>query len=354
MSTVISTTTSTPAAVASVQLPASTSASAVAAELASIKQQLDLPDAPLILLALQQLQPLVPSITPVQLRDTGLGLQVNKLRKHSNSEVATLAKSVLDQLKSNVRATSSSSAPGSTPMPASPLPGNESSALAPSPPASNGKKRLSTSMNGTAGSALADGNGASANKKQAVAAKPAAAAAASPAASPTAASAQPAAKSPSPPPMPLNAQQSQPANTTSYTLGKLDEPFRNTIQAKLHGGLCLDGDVGPFAVELAVRIEALMYEWAGRRTDSKYKTKFRELGMNISDKNNPDLRYDLLSGELSPEDLINKPITELASKSLKEERMAEQKELWEARRTDLNTGKGMTDMWRYVHASAYA
>jgi transcription elongation factor S-II len=132
------------------------------------------------------------------------------------------------------------------------------------------------------------------------------------------------------------------------TLGATGDPSRDKIQQQLHKHVTagLEGDLGVYAVELAVRIESVLFEWSGRRTDSKYKTKYRELAMNITDKNNPDLRDDLLSGILSVDDLIQKPITELASKQLKEARMAEQNEIWEARRTDLDAGKGMTDQWR--------
>ncbi|MFS7928772.1 putative transcription elongation factor S-II, central domain-containing protein [Helianthus anomalus] len=78
--------------------------------------------------------------------------------------------------------------------------------------------------------------------------------------------------------------------------------------------------------ELASRIEAELFKLFDG-VNKKYKEKGRSLMFNLKDRNNPELRENVLSGVISPERLCSMTAEELASKQLSEWRIAKAEEL---------------------------
>lgn len=76
---------------------------------------------------------------------------------------------------------------------------------------------------------------------------------------------------------------------------------------------------------LAVKIEEELFKlFSG--VNKKYKEKGRSLLFNLKDRNNPELRERVMSGEITPERLCSMTAEELASKELSEWRMAKAEE----------------------------
>ncbi|KAL0297298.1 UNVERIFIED_CONTAM: PHD finger protein 3 [Sesamum radiatum] len=78
--------------------------------------------------------------------------------------------------------------------------------------------------------------------------------------------------------------------------------------------------------KLAFKIEAELFKLFGG-VNKKYKEKGRSLLFNLKDRNNPELRERVMSGEISPERLCSMSAEELASKELSEWRMAKAEEM---------------------------
>ncbi|CAN6721196.1 unnamed protein product [Malus baccata var. baccata] len=112
--------------------------------------------------------------------------------------------------------------------------------------------------------------------------------------------------------------------------------------------------------ELAFRIEAELFKLFGG-VNKKYKEKGRSLLFNLKDRNNPDLRERVMSGEIAPEQLCSMTAEELASKELSEWRMAKAEELAQMvvlpdsevdmRRLVKKTHKGEVEVEQYDSAS---
>lgn len=77
---------------------------------------------------------------------------------------------------------------------------------------------------------------------------------------------------------------------------------------------------------LASKIEAELFKLFGG-VNKKYKEKGRSLLFNLKDRNNPELRERVMSGEILPERLCSMTAEELASKELSQWRMAKAEEL---------------------------
>ncbi|KAL8521961.1 hypothetical protein ACS0TY_012202 [Phlomoides rotata] len=77
---------------------------------------------------------------------------------------------------------------------------------------------------------------------------------------------------------------------------------------------------------MASQIEAELFKLFGD-VNKKYREKGRSLIFNLKDRNNPELRERVMSGEISPERLCSMSGEELASKELSEWRMAKAEEL---------------------------
>ncbi|XP_048436382.1 uncharacterized protein LOC103966002 isoform X2 [Pyrus x bretschneideri] len=112
--------------------------------------------------------------------------------------------------------------------------------------------------------------------------------------------------------------------------------------------------------ELAFRIEAELFKLFGG-VNKKYKEKGRSLLFNLKDRNNPDLRERVMSGEIAPGQLCSMTAEELASKELSEWRMAKAEELAQMvvlpdsevdmRRLVKKTHKGEVEVEQYDSAS---
>eukprot|EP00257_Ricinus_communis_P011253 XP_002532142.2 uncharacterized protein LOC8271812 [Ricinus communis] len=86
------------------------------------------------------------------------------------------------------------------------------------------------------------------------------------------------------------------------------------------------GQAVPSPQTVASTIEAELYNLFGG-VNKKYKEKGRSLLFNLKDRNNPELRARVMSGEIPPEKLCSMTAEELASKELSEWRMAKAEEL---------------------------
>ncbi|KAK8550153.1 hypothetical protein V6N12_038881 [Hibiscus sabdariffa] len=82
----------------------------------------------------------------------------------------------------------------------------------------------------------------------------------------------------------------------------------------------------PSPQELAYQIEAELFKLFGG-VNKKYKEKGRSLLFNLKDRNNPELRERVVSGEIPPERLCSMSAEELASKELSQWRQAKAEEL---------------------------
>ncbi|KAK4388901.1 PHD finger protein 3 [Sesamum angolense] len=78
--------------------------------------------------------------------------------------------------------------------------------------------------------------------------------------------------------------------------------------------------------KLAFKIEAELFKLYGG-VNKKYREKGRSLLFNLKDRNNPDLRERVMSGEILPERLCSMSAEDLASKELSEWRMAKAEKL---------------------------
>lgn len=77
---------------------------------------------------------------------------------------------------------------------------------------------------------------------------------------------------------------------------------------------------------LASKIEAELFKLFGG-VNKKYKERGRSLLFNLKDRNNPELRGRVMSGEIAPERLCSMTAEELASKELSQWRMAKAEEM---------------------------
>lgn len=99
-------------------------------------------------------------------------------------------------------------------------------------------------------------------------------------------------------------------------------------------------------VETSAEIEGVMFDLYRADTGAGYRTKSREIVMNLRDTRNPELKTKVLTGAITVHELLTLPYTELASAALKSERAAALKWEWDERRTDLQTHVTVTDAWR--------
>lgn len=78
--------------------------------------------------------------------------------------------------------------------------------------------------------------------------------------------------------------------------------------------------------DLAFKIEAELFKLFGG-VNKKYKEKGRSLLFNLKDRNNPELRERVMSGDIPPDRLCSMSAEELASKELSQWRIAKAEEL---------------------------
>ncbi|XP_051961763.1 transcription elongation factor A protein 2-like [Xyrauchen texanus] len=106
------------------------------------------------------------------------------------------------------------------------------------------------------------------------------------------------------------------------------DSVRTKCRELLVSALQIDDDyqtIGADCEHLAAQIEDYIYQ-EFKSTDIKYKTRLRSRVSNLKDQKNPDLRRNVLCGNISPECIATMTAEEMASAELKEIRKALTKE----------------------------
>ncbi|CEP22604.1 Transcription elongation factor S-II AltName: Full=TFIIS [Cyberlindnera jadinii] len=101
-----------------------------------------------------------------------------------------------------------------------------------------------------------------------------------------------------------------------------ENKMRNNCVRVLYNALCFDSEHPPHAVlAVAKDIEREVFkaEKMDTSSSSKYAQRLRTLTSNLRQKNNPELRQRVIDGELAASQLINMSTKELAPESLKKE-----------------------------------
>eukprot|EP00455_Lapot_gusevi_P030286 TRINITY_DN3257_c0_g1_i1.p1 TRINITY_DN3257_c0_g1~~TRINITY_DN3257_c0_g1_i1.p1 ORF type:complete len:315 (-),score=86.68 TRINITY_DN3257_c0_g1_i1:222-1112(-) len=105
---------------------------------------------------------------------------------------------------------------------------------------------------------------------------------------------------------------------TSTELGNTGNSTRDKIQELLFKALgkTEESEISP--VDMAIAIEEAMFAHF-KNVNEPYKQKYRDLAANLRDPNNEDLRKRVLSGLISPHQLVSMSTKDLASDRMKEE-----------------------------------
>ncbi|XP_051518636.1 transcription elongation factor A protein 2-like isoform X2 [Myxocyprinus asiaticus] len=106
------------------------------------------------------------------------------------------------------------------------------------------------------------------------------------------------------------------------------DSVRTKCRELLVAALQTDGDyktIGADCEHLAAQIEDCIYQ-EFKSTDMKYKSRLRSRISNLKDQKNPDLRRNVLCGNISADRISNMTAEEMASAELKEIRKALTKE----------------------------
>ena len=94
---------------------------------------------------------------------------------------------------------------------------------------------------------------------------------------------------------------------------------RDSCTGLIYDGLCLGSKEAPKDVLAKARaVEGAAYNILGPETKEEYRTKLRSLFMNLKNKSNPKLRVRVLSNENSPDDFVRMSSDELRSAEQKE------------------------------------
>ena len=222
------------------------------------------------------------------LRETKVGVEVNKFKKSSNAEIAKLVKKIISSWKDAI----------------------------------NKNKLKLRQQNAASGTASAD-NKSSDNKEG----SGAAAAAAGGAGDGSSIKKQSKFHSTQ-----KRSAKNDGVNTTIYNIKLRD----NVIRA-LYDALVKESEHPPnHILQIATDIEKEMFELNNPVTaDKQYKEKYRVVYSNIISKNNPDLKFKITNGDLSPHFVVTCDPKELAPASLK-------KKLEEIKEKNLFNAQGAT------------
>ncbi|KAG7716237.1 hypothetical protein KL933_003827 [Ogataea haglerorum] len=190
------------------------------------------------------------------LRETKVGVAVNKLRTHADVEVSSLVKKIIKQWKEQVsKEKKSSKAPPKESSPESPA-----ATTSASPPVENRET------------------------KTFVTSKP-----------------------------------RNPAND-GVNINIHDNSTRNGSISGLYTALAMTSDKLPSEIVLiAQEIEAEAFKLTESKVSDQYRNKMRSLIMNLRNKNNPELRARLLSREIKSSKFVTMTNQELAPEALKKE-----------------------------------
>ncbi|KAK9372882.1 transcription factor S-II, central domain-containing protein [Lipomyces chichibuensis] len=225
------------------------------------------------------LEQLKKDVVPTEklLRETKLGIAVNKLRSHSEKKISELVKSMIKKWKDEVTVQKASShAQSSTPpsgTTANKPPPVVAPSFAPPPDVSTSKPKVQRPPNGAPRDVKTDG-----------------------------------------------------VKTDIY-----DDRVRNSCVTVTYNALASDSDAHADTIfECSKDIERVVFQNEKGATQA-YRTKMRSLYLNLKDAKNPNLRYRVVSGEISAERLYRMSPQEMASEDLKNEiKRLEEKNLFNA------------------------
>lgn len=94
---------------------------------------------------------------------------------------------------------------------------------------------------------------------------------------------------------------------------------RDSCTGLMYDGLCLGSIESPKTVlAKASAVEAAAYDHLGPETQEQYRTKMRSLFQNLKNKSNPMLRVRVVSGEITPEQFVRMSHDELRSAEQRE------------------------------------
>lgn len=214
------------------------------------------------------------------LRETKVGVAVNKYRTHADPQVAQMAKRVIKKWKDVVSAEKKAKAKGGA---------------------------------GAAGAAAGTGTGTGATGAGAPVA----------AAAPSGATAKPKAEF-------IATKPRTPAND-GVKVNFYDDSTRNGAITGIYTALGLDSTDSPQTIlAVAKAIEEGMFTLC-KAVDDTYRQKTRSLVMNLRNKKNPQLRSSILDGNLKPAKLVTMTSQELAPEALRKEmETLHQKNLFDA------------------------
>ncbi|KAK9314345.1 transcription factor S-II, central domain-containing protein [Lipomyces starkeyi] len=224
------------------------------------------------------LEQLKKDVVPTEklLRETKLGIAVNKLRSHSEKKISELVKSMIKKWKDEVTAQKASSHVQSSThsiTTANMPPPVAAPSFAPPPDVAASKPKVQRPPNGAPRDVKTDG-----------------------------------------------------VKTDIY-----DDRVRNSCVTVTYNALASDSDAHSDTIfECSKDIERVVFQNEKGATPA-YRTKMRSLYLNLKDAKNPNLRYRVVSGEISAERLYRMSPQEMASEDLKNEiKRLEEKNLFNA------------------------
>lgn len=104
-------------------------------------------------------------------------------------------------------------------------------------------------------------------------------------------------------------------NTALY-----DDPTRNASVSALYTALAIErDDSNETILGVATNIELGVFKQEYSAVNDNYRNKLRTLTMNLRNKKNPELRDRLLTGQIAPSKFITMAPNEMAPESLKQE-----------------------------------
>ncbi|KAJ6257804.1 hypothetical protein Dda_7593 [Drechslerella dactyloides] len=215
------------------------------------------------------------------LRETKIGMTVNKLRGHSDKAVSELAKDIVNKWKRDVSAKPKSGSSGD----------GKGGVAMKKESSTNGLSSRDTSNKGT----------------------------------PTPSGARKGAAS-SVDPMKRN------KNTDGINCDVHDDEPRNKCIGMLYDGLCIGSDAPPDDIfKIVKEIEHHLFRNHSNKVNDQYRQKLRSIFLNLKDPKNPNLRKNVLSGRIEPARLATMSSEEMASAERKrEDEKIEQENMKEA------------------------
>lgn len=201
------------------------------------------------------------------LRETKVGVSVNKYRSHDNTEINTLVKKMIRNWREAVQAEKNNKKKLAAASQSSPV----------------------SSSNSSPSSTSVSGNGTS---------KPAA----------TSATAPPVRKGPRNP------------QTDGVNIQIYENEVRNASIRALYTSLAVDREDPPqHILKIASEIESEVFKSQYLKVDDTYRNKLRSFTMNLRNKKNPELRERILTKQLTAAAFIKMTPNEMAPEALKKE-----------------------------------